>query len=1453
MADRLPPIPEDDYRTYQADEFGKTVQERANQQGAADEFGVYVATRADAAEVEQQADFAGYVERRAAEAAAPQDLESYVAAKADQAAQPAPAQNQAGFVQVGEGSQADPLDRAFGDLGPEVVANMKAIRQRESNGRADAHKNDEIEDSRGPLQVNARAHPHLAEKYDLFDPEQNALAAREVYDSQGYRAWFNAAKAEGLLDGQSTTRRGLPTTDRVPGPADGLPGVQDGAAGARGGTRDIAPNQLTDKELTPQEALAACGPAAAVAFARANGRNPTLREAVDLAKNFGWTEAGGMNGFENQVALLHEMKKQGLVGDFEAAPAPDWNRVAQDAETGNPVTISTGLHYFIVSDYDKQTGRYYVGDTGRVVRGGSDWLTAEQMEKLSTDRGLGGINGVIYADNPASPIPSVAAEQSWGGSVIENLPADPSRPPVLEEMDPENQNQQPDPPSFSPFPTFAQSAFGPRLTVPPPFQRPKGEAPDYEAAETMAETGAPIRSGEDVIGSGARKATEALSQPLDTSSAGAFIRSLAPAVLTLLGGVVENGKLGSFVGNQGSTLPASAADLLSSEGAASAAVRRSEARGGFGSLANDVMGGIARAGGDGLGGTALEVQPRSRRLFHGSGTPFDKPDPEVFDPHGLYGPGYYLTSEPRVAASYAAIRQGEIGLGEGANMRAVEVPEGVRLLDAEAKAPLELVEQTIDVLRRLDERRGAEGKPGQSHWGAFAEQWRSTTQTGSGLYDALEYALGFDKALVNKVLAGLGYDGIQYGGGRIRPILDSDGTPITHQAVAIFSDALPKIKNALTGAPGGIVDPNVMGNASRADLLADAIAGGLGAVGAQAGADEDTTIGERITRAVLGAETGLRTRGLLRGRMPFSQQTGIRFGARPQQTQQLAWPMSVPGQRSSTLYDQVAVVRMAGMLSGTATHLMNFASNVVAGTGTIAMKPAQVAFDAAVSAATGKERERYFAEWFPQMKGYAAGAFAGLQEVPGILKSGATQAALQKFDARKIDTGNKTADAVLEMPLRLLAASDAVFRGGSFGGHAAALATRQATREGLSGRARASRAEDILANISQYPRILDEANRLAARDVFQEEREFTKMLSQVREGKSRVFFDVFLPFVKTPYNVAAQGSGMTPAGYASAIKAAKDGQTGEAIDRAVRATAGTLGLYAGFQLAAGGYLTAGYPEEASERSTLPVGWKPYALRVPKDDGAVYVPVSMLGALSVPLGMAASLTDAYEKGVEDADLKKAAFRAIQGVGEYMLDLSALQGISAIGEMIRAPERKLEAFLENLTASAVPYSALSRQVQQAAGVAQRDPQGPHEAFLAAIPGLSGLIREKQTPLGDAKRLEPTGVMALVTGLRIGVEEDEPTLAVLRAARLSVPAPADEIDGIKLDDADKRALRERAGELIRRNLRGMSEARAARNPADVRKRRDEATRQAREEIAARLRRSGRRPIRSSTETRR
>ena len=164
-------------------------------------------------------------------------------------------------------------------------------------------------------------------------------------------------------------------------------------------------SQFGDTQLSADEAYSACGPAAAVRFAQAYGRNPSLREATDLAKSVGWTPGAGMAGIGSEQQLLKKMGiETRLVGRDEQA----W---AAEATTGNPITISTPGHYFYADGYNADTGKFHVGRSGLDLKGGAEWMSLGDMEGR-----MGRAQGALFANNPVTPQDSTLARGTGTGS-----------------------------------------------------------------------------------------------------------------------------------------------------------------------------------------------------------------------------------------------------------------------------------------------------------------------------------------------------------------------------------------------------------------------------------------------------------------------------------------------------------------------------------------------------------------------------------------------------------------------------------------------------------------------------------------------------------------------------------------------------------------------------------------------------------------------------------------------------------------------------------------------------------------------------------------------------------------------------------------------------------------------------------------------------------------------------
>lgn len=151
----------------------------------------------------------------------------------------------------------------------------------------------------------------------------------------------------------------------------------------------LTPNQLFGgRALTTQEALAACGPAAAVAFANAVGRAVTLDRAVAVARTVGWTPASGMRGPYSEVALLERL---GIQVSIEAGVSAA--RVKRELLAGRPVIIRTSGrapdvpgHYYVAERIDTSNGRFDLAQSALVLRasGGRRWYSLDEISSLGT-------------------------------------------------------------------------------------------------------------------------------------------------------------------------------------------------------------------------------------------------------------------------------------------------------------------------------------------------------------------------------------------------------------------------------------------------------------------------------------------------------------------------------------------------------------------------------------------------------------------------------------------------------------------------------------------------------------------------------------------------------------------------------------------------------------------------------------------------------------------------------------------------------------------------------------------------------------------------------------------------------------------------------------------------------------------------------------------------------------
>ncbi len=256
--------------------------------------------------------------------------------------------------------------------------------------------------------------------------------------------------------------------------------------------------------------------------------------------------------------------------------------------------------------------------------------------------------------------------------------------------------------------------------------------------------------------------------------------------------------------------------------------------------------------------------------------PVSKHDPHIYKP-----PSPELLAEQsdraaRLESLRTSIQDRESALypQSGPNIRPVDVPRDLKLLDADAQITQREAQQLLphldavgaDIAESVADtaRRGTPSFNGQEIYASLRKALADAGDLPNGAWSP-----GAANAEVNRVLQDAGYDGIRYAGGKRIPMQDEAGKAIEHNAIAIFPESLDKITNATAGTKGGLLPgaDDVLASVARGALTG----GGYGAVsgGIEGSKEEGATPGSIAKRTLEGALMGAGNGGL-RGVLPGS-------------------------------------------------------------------------------------------------------------------------------------------------------------------------------------------------------------------------------------------------------------------------------------------------------------------------------------------------------------------------------------------------------------------------------------------------------------------------------------------------------------------------------------------------------------------------------------------------------
>lgn len=382
-------------------------------------------------------------------------------------------------------------------------------------------------------------------------------------------------------------------------------------------------------------------------------------------------------------------------------------------------------------------------------------------------------------------------------------------------------------------------------------------------------------------------------------------------------------------------------------------------------------------------------------------------------------------------------------------------------------------------------------------------------------------------------------------------------------------------------------------------------------------------------------------------------------------------------------WDKFLEYRTAGLVSGPPTRMANIASNAIFRGMRDMENVLASGIDVLRSKISGTERERYLGEAKTLLMAYKA-AMSGHE---GALsrwwneRGGFTLEKLQdQFGGSFLDESRANQGAIkgklgeaVRVPFKGLEVDDAFFKHLAAAQEVFRYAYRQAYKNGYRG-TELDKVVGILGHQlldvarhgpesrfykEDYEALYKHIQSKMLDDTFQDPLQgIFKGISDLQRNHSLV--KLFLPFVKTPSNIAIEGAKRTPLGFLMTFADYKKGllSGGELSEELAKNTMGTsMGL--GLALMAyNGMLTGGGPTDPDKQKLLKqTGWQPYSVKL----GKQYFSYQRFEPLSSIIGFASDAAEFAKRG-EMHTAEGAVTKLMSSLKENLTNKTFLQGLS-----------------------------------------------------------------------------------------------------------------------------------------------------------------------------------------------
>lgn len=432
----------------------------------------------------------------------------------------------------------------------------------------------------------------------------------------------------------------------------------------------------------------------------------------------------------------------------------------------------------------------------------------------------------------------------------------------------------------------------------------------------------------------------------------------------------------------------------------------------------------------------------------------------------------------------------------------------------------------------------------------------------------------------------------------------------------------------------------------------------------------------------------------------------------------------------------VDLIRYNSMLSSPNTHINNAASNII---NTAVVAPVEKTLTGALdflgSKITGNPQKQFAGEGVQYAKGYLGSLHDAAHQFADSLRG---KTITGNLDVRQIPLSTHSRVSNLNLPTRLLEASDQFFTKLTQGGEEAALNYRKG--KGV--------------NVGNIPtQALDNAKYRLFRSDLHDKRQgtllnsvddFTGLIQKARNSKNPLTSTIAkftLPFIQTPMNMLKQGIEYSPAGFTTIpdIPLLKIKGAPNKTEQLSKAILGSSAAAATAMLVASGRTTWAEPTDPTKKAAFrAAGVQPYAVKI----GSNWVSYSKLPpALGFPIAFISALHDAQQNKTIDQNQLNVILNASAKFGNFFADQSYVKNIGDLVSAAKGSPEAMTRFASNYPQQLVPYRALlgwmarltdpyQRKVDTNANVLEQQVQ----QLFTQIPGLSMTVPARTDKSGE-----------------------------------------------------------------------------------------------------------------------